>query len=126
MIKKALFLSLIGFYVFAGLNHFINPEFYYPLIPDYLIYIKEINLLSGISEVLLGIGLLIPKLRKVSATLIVLMLLAFIPSHVYFIQIGGCITEGLCVPSWIAWFRLIIIHPILIFWAWSFKNYSWK
>jgi|AntRauTorckE6833_2_1112554.scaffolds.fasta_scaffold39321_2 uncharacterized membrane protein len=108
-----------SFYFLAGFNHFINPEFYLPLIPPYLPYPEEINVLSGIVEIILGIGVLLPRTRKVASYAIIAMLLAFIPSHVYFIQIDSCIEAGLCVPEWIGWLRLMIIHPILLFWAWE-------
>ncbi len=107
---------LSGFYVIAGANHFINPEFYLPLIPTYLPFPKEINLLSGVAEVLLGVGLLLVTTRKASAYLIVAMLICFIPSHVYFIQVGSCAGE-LCVDEWVGYFRLLVIHPLLILWA---------
>ena len=40
---KFLRVLLIAFYFFAGSYHFINPESYYPLIPDYLLYPELIN-----------------------------------------------------------------------------------
>ena len=57
-LKKVNVFLLGGFYIFAGSNHFINPEFYYGLIPDYLPFHGAINLVSGIAEVLLGLGVL--------------------------------------------------------------------
>ena len=111
-----------GFYCFAGINHLFNPEFYYDLIPSYFIYLDEINLLAGVAEIVLGIGLIFKEFRKISAYGIMLMLLTYIPSHIYFIQIGSCIEGGLCVPAWLGWFRLVVIHPLLIFWAWSARK----
>ena len=111
-----------GFYVIAGINHFINPQFYLDLIPPYFIYFEEINLLAGIAEILLGIGLIFNPSRKVAAFGIILMLIAFIPAHIYFIQLGSCLGDGLCVPAWIGWFRLVVIHPLLIFWAWTARK----
>lgn len=116
--SKWLLRLIVVFYLFAGINHFINPEFYLPLIPPFFPFPNTINILSGIIEILLAIGLALPRTRKIASHLIILMLLAFIPSHVYFIQIGSCINEGLCVPEWVGWLRLIIIHPLLIYWAW--------
>ena len=113
---------LAGFYLFAGVNHFRDPEFYFPLIPPFFQAKELINVLAGIAEILLGAGLLFPRLRNISSYLIILMLLAFIPSHVYFIQIGGCADAGLCVPEWIAWMRLIVVHPLLILWVWRYRN----
>lgn len=113
---------LAGFFVIAGINHFISPEFYLPLIPDYLPFPNIINVVSGIVEIIAGVGLLLPSLKKYAAWLVIVLMIMFIPSHVYFIQIGSCIDEGLCVPAWVAWARLIIIHPLLIYWAWYVKK----
>jgi uncharacterized membrane protein len=103
----------------AGINHFLNPQFYLPLIPEYIPWHEFINIFSGIAEILLAIGILFKNTRKISSLLIMLMLIAFIPSHWYFIQIGSCIDGGLCVDPIIGWLRLLLIHPILILWAYS-------
>ncbi|MEQ8713183.1 MAG: hypothetical protein RIC80_09200 [Cyclobacteriaceae bacterium] len=108
------------FYIIAGLNHFINPDFYIPIIPDYLPEKGFVNIASGIAEVLLGAGLLSEKTIKSSTIGITIMLIAFVPSHIYFIHEGSCVAEGLCVSPIISWIRLIIIHPLLIMWALSF------
>lgn len=119
---KFLRVILIIFYGFAGSYHFINPEFYYPLIPDYLPYHEFINYSSGFIEIMLAIGVAIPKIRLLAIKGIILMLIAFIPSHVYFITEGGCMSDSLCVSPWVAWLRLIIVHPLLIVWAWSVRK----
>ena len=110
---------LIIFYVSAGLNHFRDPEFYYPLIPDYMPFPVQINLISGLSEIILGIGVGFSLTRRWSAFGVIIMLIAFVPSHIHFIAIGGCVSNSLCVPLWIGWLRLLLIHPLLIMWAWN-------
>lgn len=109
-------MSLI--YLAGGLNHFINPNFYLPIIPPYFPFHSVINLTSGVMEITFGLLLLPSLTRKWAAYGIIAMLIAFIPSHIYFIQINSCAGE-LCVPTWLGWVRLVIIHPLLIFWAWS-------
>lgn len=111
-------LLLSGFYILAGVNHFINPDFYLPLIPSYLPFPEIINYVSGGLEILLGLLLLVPGYKRMAAWGIIFLLILFVPSHVYFIMIDSCITDGLCVPNWIGWLRLILIHPLLILWAW--------
>lgn len=123
-IKRISLIVLSGFYIIAGGNHFVNPGFYLPLIPDYFGYPEIINLLSGVAEVILGVGLIFRNTRRVAGFFIVLLLLAFIPSHVYFIQIGSCVEGGLCIPEWGSWLRLVVIHPLLIWWAWWGSRYS--
>lgn len=122
MVKKIGFYALVAFYLFAGFNHFRDPEFYYPLIPPYLDFPVFINVASGVVEIVLGLVLLVPRFRTYAIYSIILMLIAFIPSHVYFIQIGSCIQNGLCVPEWIGWGRLLVIHPLLIYWAWVYRK----
>lgn len=116
-IKKvsSVFISL--FYIVAGINHFWHSSFYYPLIPDYLPSHELINTLSGIAEIVLGTGIFFNRLKHYAAIGIIILLLLFIPAHIWFIQKNGCLSESLCVPVWVAWLRLVVFHPLLILWA---------
>mgnify|MGYP000865043894 CR=1 FL=1 len=119
---KFLRILLIGFYAFAGSYHFINPEFYAGLIPDYLPYHTFINYASGVLEICLAIGVAMPKTRVLAVKGIIVLLILFIPSHIYFIKVGSCVESAFCVAPWIAWLRLLIIHPLLIFWVWVVRK----
>jgi uncharacterized membrane protein len=105
------------FYLLAGVNDFWHPEFYFPLIPDYFPQHSFLNYASGAVEIILGAGVLYKPTRKMVFYGIPILLLLFIPSHIWFIQKGGCLSESLCVPVWVAWVRLLFIHPLLIWWA---------
>jgi uncharacterized membrane protein len=118
-VKKALLIVMIVFYIFAGYNHFANPAFYYPIIPPYLSeWSRSVNILSGIIEIALALMLIPGGTRKAAAWGIFIMLIAFIPSHIYFIQKGHFQLGSFEVTPFIAWFRLLVIHPVLLFWAW--------
>lgn len=117
--KKRFTTLLAAFYGIAGLYHFINPEFYLGLIPDYIPKPIFINYVVGLVELLLGILVLFPDSRKRACHAIMVLLILLIPSHIYFIQIGSCVSDGLCVRNWVSWSRLIIIHPLLIYWAYA-------
>lgn len=122
-IKKGLLIIAIVFYIFAGYNHFANPSFYLPLIPPYLsLWANELNLLSGIIEIILGILLIPKKTRQYAAWAIVLMLIAFIPSHIYFIQKGTFTLGSITINPTISWIRLLVVHPLLIIWAWQISK----
>jgi len=122
--RKIMLYVMTFAYVLAGVNHFLNPQFYYPLFPNYLQKWGSIlNSLAGFAEVILAIGLLFTATRKYASVLIIIMLLAFLPVHIYFIEVKSCIpNSNICVPEWVGWIRLIIIHPILIFWAYFVGN----
>src|SRR5687767_139533 len=98
MVKTLFLAMLVTLYVLAGINHFWHPAFYLRLIPPYLPNHALINNVAGCVELLLGITLIFSTLRKWAAYGIIVMLVAFIPSHVYSIKLAKCSLEQWCVP----------------------------
>jgi uncharacterized membrane protein len=119
--RKLLLYSFVAFYAFAGIMHFITPEVYLEVIPDWLGNKTLLNYAAGAVEIAVALLALFRSTRKFAGYLAIAMLAAFIISHVYFIQIGSC--EGdMCIPEWIGYFRIIIIHPLLLYWAWKISK----
>ncbi len=117
--KMTLLYLMVAFYLFAGFNHFWNASFYSPLIPPYLVkYTYIINIVSGIAEMVLAIGLIFNATRSMAAYGIIALLIAFIPAHIYMIQLGSFSLGKFQMTPVIGWIRLLLIHPILIGWAW--------
>jgi uncharacterized membrane protein len=116
--KKASLAIMAIFYIVAGINHFKNPEAYFSIIPSFFSNPQLINTVSGIAEIILGLLLIVPQTRKFAAYAIILMLIAFIPAHIYMIKSGWCV-KGYCLPEWALWVRLLVMQPLLIWWAWS-------
>jgi uncharacterized membrane protein len=118
-LKYMLKYLFVVFYLLAGINHFLNPSLYLPLIPDYLHNYKyAINVVSGLAELLVAFLMLFKSTTKLAAYLTIAMLIAFVPSHIYFIQKGNLPIGSFIITPIIAWVRLLIIHPLLIYWAW--------
>ena len=80
--KYLLAISLIV----AGTMHFENPEIYLKIMPPYLPLHKELVLLSGVFEILLGVLLLIPRCSDLAAWGIVALLIAVFPANLYLYQ----------------------------------------
>ena len=70
-------LAFIG----AGLNHFLNEQFYVAIMPPYLPAHLELVYISGVFEVAGGIGLLITRLRKTAGYGLMLLTLAVFPAN---------------------------------------------
>ena len=51
-------------YAYVGVRHFIDPDFFLAIMPNYLTFHLEFVYLSGIAEVVLGLMLLSKKTRK--------------------------------------------------------------
>jgi len=100
-------------YIIAGVNHFRNPKIYLKIIPPFLPNPKLLNLLSGFAEIILGIGLCVPFLTKVSAWGIIFLLIAIFPANIYMLQNEKA---ALGLPKWLRLLRLPL-QGILIYWA---------
>lgn len=72
-----------AFMIFGGVQHFLNPDFYIPFVPSFLPFTTAIIYASGILEILFGIMLIIPKYSKQGALGILLLMLIFLPIHVW-------------------------------------------
>jgi len=71
------------FMIFAGLQHFLNTLFYIPFVPSFLPFTMAIIYISGVVEIVLGVMLLIPKYIRIGAMGIFLLMLTFLPVHVW-------------------------------------------
>ncbi len=68
--------------ILGGLNHFLKPEMYAPFIPNFLPN-EATNYLSGIFEIVCGVGVFIPSFRSVATLGILVMMLLFLPLHIW-------------------------------------------
>jgi uncharacterized membrane protein len=72
------------FFVAAGLNHFITPEWYLTnQMPPWVPFPLAMLYLTGIAEIAGGVGLLIPSLRPWAVRGLLLLLLAIFPANIH-------------------------------------------
>ena len=69
--------------ILAGINHFINAEFYLRMMPPILPAPLFLIYLSGVCEIALGILLVIPKFTRLAAFGLILLFIAVFPANVY-------------------------------------------
>ncbi|UFH55031.1 MauE/DoxX family redox-associated membrane protein [Spirosoma sp. KNUC1025] len=102
-------------YIAAGFNHFINPKTYLAIMPPYVPAHHLMVTLSGLAEIILGVGLLFPATRSLSAWGLILLLVAVFPANVYMVTSN----RFRHFPAWIRWARLPL-QGVLIWWAYQF------
>ena len=64
--KKLVLFGLAVFFINAGVGHFVNPDFYLSIMPPAFPLHPEAVYISGFFEVLGGVCVLIPRLRKIA------------------------------------------------------------
>ena len=67
-------------FALAGINHFVNPDFYVRMMPPYLPWHLALVYLSGIAEVVLGGMLLVRRWSALAAWGLVTPLVAIFPA----------------------------------------------
>jgi uncharacterized membrane protein len=71
------------FFVLAGLNHFLNVDFYMNIMPPYLPWHLFLVYLSGVCEIALGLLLLIPKFTSLAGWGLIALLFAVFPANIH-------------------------------------------
>ncbi|NER17702.1 DoxX family protein [Spongiivirga citrea] len=70
------------FLLFGAYNHIANPEFYAPMIPDFVPE-NVANILAAITELVVGVLLIIPKYQKWGGLGFAILMLIFLPIHIW-------------------------------------------
>jgi uncharacterized membrane protein len=81
--RKFALLALSAFFVLGGANHFLNPDFYVAMMPPYLPAHPALVSVSGVFEMLGGIGVLVPTVRARAGWGLVLLLVAVFPANLH-------------------------------------------
>jgi uncharacterized membrane protein len=106
---------LAGFFVASGLNHFVSPSFYRAIVPPSLQHeAKRVVEVSGVAEVLGGLGVLLPRTRRLSGVALVALLAAVFPANLYMASAPERFKR---VPRWALYARLPL-QPLMMWWAW--------
>ena len=106
MISKIKYFSIIImslFYIGAGINHFLNPEWYVRIVPPILPFKTAIVYISGLFELILGVLLVFPKTRFIAGWGLIVLLLVIFPANIYVALTQG---EAMDTTPMIAWTRL--------------------
>jgi uncharacterized membrane protein len=121
LLKRVLCWVMGLFYVWAGVAHFLRPDYYLPMMPPYLPWHAELVFLSGVAEVLCGVGVLIPATRRYAAWATIALLVAVFPANIHVavndVPVFGA-TEGAGPVGYVR----LPFQLVLIAWAWWYTR----
>jgi uncharacterized membrane protein len=120
ILKVVLRWVLALFMIGGGVNHFVDPTPYLGMMPAYLPWHLELVYLSGVFEILGGLGLLIAQTRRAAAWGLVALLIAIFPANLN-MAIHQLALGTVQVPAWALWARLPL-QGVLIAWAWWYTR----
>ena len=113
--RKFSFFGLSLFFIYFGIDHFINPEFYLSIMPPAFPLHAEAVYISGFFEILGGISVLIAPLRKIAGWGLVALLICVYPANIYMAITPEAFPE---ISIGLLYFRLPL-QFLFIYWAYS-------
>ena len=113
--KKLVLFGLSAFFIFFGVDHFINPDFYLSIMPPAFPLHAEAVYISGFFEILGGICVLIPSLRQLAGWGLVALLISVYPANIYMAINPEAFPE---ISIGLLYFRLPL-QFLIIYWAYS-------
>jgi uncharacterized membrane protein len=100
-------------FVAAGANHFLMPKPYLSLMPSYLPAHAALVQISGVAEILGGLGVLLASTRRCAAWGLILLLVAVFPANLNAALNGW---PGVDVSRSVLWARLPF-QAVFIWWV---------
>jgi uncharacterized membrane protein len=108
-------MALALFFVGAGVNHFAIPRTYERIVPPGMKgRAKLLVQVSGVAEVAGGLGVLLPRTRRLSGLGLVALLAAVFPSNLYMAREPESFPK---IPRAALYGRLPL-QPLMMLWAW--------
>ena len=81
-ITKLLIYVYVVFFISAGVNHFLNPQFYDVIVPDFIPFPRLVHQITGVIEIILPLFLL-TRFRKEAALLMIIFLVILYGANLY-------------------------------------------
>lgn len=110
--------ALAALMIFAGVMHFVSPVGFERIVPKALPAPRLLVYVSGVFEVLFGVGLLVAATQALAAWGLIALFVAVFPANVN-MMLEDLPLGRTKLPRWAHWVRLPF-QGVLIAWAWLF------
>ncbi len=104
--------GLAGLFVVSGILHLAMPKPYIRIVPPMLPRPDLFVLISGAAEILGGIGLLVPQLKRPAGYGLAVLLIAVFPANIY-MAVAHVPVDGILGHRWLQWLRLPVQLPLI-------------
>ncbi len=109
--------------VAVGVRHFTHPEPFVRIVPPFLPAPEALVAISGVFEILGGVGVVIPATRRWAALGLIALFVAVFPANLYMAWENVQMFDDRVTPAWAAWARLPL-QAVFIAWAWAIAKHA--
>ena len=119
---KLLTIYVMSFlYIFIGIRHFTNPQYFLDIVPPQLPFKLFLVYLTGLIEIVGGATILSLKTRKVGAYLLIFLLISVFPANIY-LYVSETPQNLLGITKIDALIRMPFQIPLIILAYWHSKK----
>ncbi len=114
--------KLIALWVFAlsliavGVMHFVRSDWFVAIMPPYIPYHLAMVYISGVAEIVGGVGLLLERTRRLAAWGVIALLIAVFPANIH-MAMNHVVPPGMEVSPTALYLRLLF-QPLMIWLVW--------
>jgi uncharacterized membrane protein len=100
-----------------GVLHFVRPDAFAKIVPKALPAPMVLVYVSGVFEILGGVGLLIEKTRRLAGFGLIALYVAVFPANIN-MAVNDIQPDGYAIPEALLWLRLPF-QALFMWWAWK-------
>jgi uncharacterized membrane protein len=106
--------------IIAGTLHWVIPDPFVKIVPYFLPYPLALVYISGVFEILGGVGLLVPLVSQAAAWGLIALFIAVFPANIN-MAVNSIQMDGIPDSDVLRWGRLPL-QALLIAWAWWYTH----
>ena len=106
---------LAAIFLYAGYMHVARPQFFLPIVPDWVPLPRETVIATGLCEIAGAIGLLIPRLRWLAGVMLAAYAVCVFPANMK--HAFGHVAVGKGQLGW--WYHgpRLLFQPVIVWWC---------
>ena len=120
--RKLSLFAISAFFINVGVDHFVNPDFYFAIMPPSFPLHHEAVYISGLFEIIGGVCILVPSLRRFTGWGLLALLIAVYPANIYMAFNPEAFAE---IPAELLYVRLVL-QFVFFYWAYSMTRDSFN
>lgn len=107
---------IAGFFMITGILHFVRPQMFVKIMPDYIPWHRAMVYISGVAEILGGLGILFENTQTWAGWGLILLLVAVFPANIN-MTIESVQKSGYTSVFSIATIARLPLQFLLIYWV---------
>lgn len=107
---------LAAFFIVGGIMHFVLPDTYARVMPAWLGWHAQLIAISGACEIAGGVGVLVPRVRRLAGWGLILLSIAVLPANVQMLLDG--LRDGRAAWQIGLLVLRLPLQAVLIWWIW--------